>query len=452
MTLASALIKQIISQGDFVTWNRLKSHYLPSTTYQKIHGIIDKHVLKYHKLPTFEDLKSSIRSRELQEQIYAIETVDTDIDPYLLLDYLKNEFAQGEILTRIDDYIENTITLADAQENIDSLQELVVQVQDRVDTKDDDEAMDTVELFDSSEDLENRLALGLNQDYDLSYKFSPKDLVVVGAQRGGGKSFTLCNIARAVQETGKSALYFTIEMDTRQILQRIVSMSTNVPLGRLIERNLYDDEWNKVAKWWAARFDKGQEHYESYLKDKDFDKFHRLLTREQFNRTNQIDVVYDPALTVAKIISTVRQKRAEYDDLGIIVVDYLNQVKRHNAPSRSGQYDWTEQIEISKALKYLAQDENVLVATAVQTNENNQVRFSRGIFDAVDAAYQISHWGDQENAIKLSCEKMRNGKMQGFVSEINWETLKIGPHTVMDPDEKQELKETFDTNEGVHDL
>ena len=229
-------------------------------------------------------------------------------------------------------------------------------------------------------------------------------------------------------------------------------MSTDVPLGRLIEKNLYPDEWQKVAKWWSARFDNGQEHYESYLKEKDFSRFHRLLTREKFNRTNQIDVVYDPALTVAKVISTVRQKRAEYDDLGIIVVDYLNQVKRHNAPSRSGQYDWTEQIEISKALKYLAQDENVLVATAVQTNENNQVRFSKGIFDAVDAAYQISHWGDKENAIKFTCEKMRNDKMSGFVSEINWETLKIGPHTVMDPDEKAELKETLSSDEDVYDL
>ena len=452
MTLASALIKQILSQGDFATWNRLKQHYLPDTTYQKIHGLIDKHVLKYHALPTFEDLKQSIRSRELQEQVYAIESVETDVDAYLLLDYLKNEFAQGEILTRIDDYIENTVTLADAQENIDSMKELVVQVKDRVDTKDEDEAMDTVELFDSEEDISSRLALGLNQDYDLSYKFSPKDLVVVGAKRGGGKSFTLCNIARAVQETGKSALYFTIEMDTRQILQRIVSMSADIPLGRLIERNLYEDEWQKVAKWWSVRFDNGEEHYSNYLKEKDFDKFHRVLTREKFKRTNQIDVVYDPALTVAKIISTVRQKRAEYDDLGIIVVDYLNQVKRHNAPGRSGQYDWTEQIEISKALKYLAQDENVLVASAVQTNDNNQVRFSRGIYDAVDAAYQITHWGDQHNAIKLTCEKMRSAKMAGFVSEINWETLKIGPHTVMDPDEKAELKETLETSEDVHDL
>jgi len=452
LTLASALIKQIISQGDFVTWNRLKSHYLPSTTYQKIHGIIDKHVLKYHKLPTFEDLKSSIRSRELQEQIYAIETVETDIDPYLLLDYLKNEFAQGEILTRIDDYIENTITLADAQENIDSLQELVVQVQDRVDTKDDDEAMDTVELFDSSEDLENRLALGLNQDYDLSYKFSPKDLVVVGAQRGGGKSFTLCNIARAVQETGKSALYFTIEMDTRQILQRIVSMSTNVPLGRLIERNLYDDEWNKIAKWWAARFDKGQEHYESYLKEKDFDKFHRLLTREQFNRTNQIDVVYDPALTVAKIISTVRQKRAEYDDLGIIVVDYLNQVKRHNAPSRSGQYDWTEQIEVSKKMKLYAQEYETLFFAPYQTDASGEARFAKGILDAADAAYALETWEQQDECMTFNCVKMRSNRMESFSSVVDWETLKIGPQSAINPKDREALESSMKTGEDVDDI
>jgi len=454
LTLASALIKQILSQEDFATWNRLKQHYLPETTYQKLYSIIDKHVLKYHALPSFDDLKQSIRSRELQEQIYAIESVDTDIDAYLLLDYLKNEFTQNEILNRIDEYVESHVSLADAQENIDYLQEMVVQVQDRVDTKEEDESMDSVELFDSEDEIANRLPLGLNQDYDLSYKFSPKDLVVVGAKRGGGKSFTLCNLANSVNESGKSALYFTIEMDTRSILQRIVAMSTGIPLGRIIGRNLYPNEWAKVAKWWSIRFENGESIYNDFLQDpnQEFDKFHRKLIREKFKTEKQIDVVYDPSLTVAKIISTVRQKQSEYSDLGIIVVDYLNQVKRHNAPSRSGQYDWTEQIEISKALKLLAQDEKILVASAVQTNDNNQVRFSRGIYDAVDAAYQISHWGDKENAIKFSCEKMRSGKEGGFVSEINWETLKIGPHTVMDPDEKAELKETLSTNEEINDL
>ena len=35
----------------------------------------------------------------------------------------------------------------------------------------------------------------------------------------------------------------------------------------------------------------------------------------------------------------------------MVIVDYLNQVRRHNAPGRSGQYDWTEQIEISNGSK-----------------------------------------------------------------------------------------------------
>ena len=44
---------------------------------------------------TFEDLKLSIRDRKLQEKIFAIEAVDIDVDAWVLLEYLKNEYAQG---------------------------------------------------------------------------------------------------------------------------------------------------------------------------------------------------------------------------------------------------------------------------------------------------------------------------------------------------------------------
>mgnify|MGYP003321943846 CR=1 FL=1 len=113
---------------------------------------------------------------------------------------------------------------------------MVVQVQDRVNTADDADTMDVVELFDSEEDLAKYLPLGLNQDYDISYQFSPKDLVIVGAQRGHGKSFTCCNMAVNAAQQGRSVLYFTIEMDQRPILQRMASMSTGIPLGRLIKK------------------------------------------------------------------------------------------------------------------------------------------------------------------------------------------------------------------------
>ncbi len=72
MTLESALLKQIISNSEFGTWNSLKEHYLPEGEYRKIWKIVDKHVHKYHALPTFEDLKLEIRSRELQEKVFLI--------------------------------------------------------------------------------------------------------------------------------------------------------------------------------------------------------------------------------------------------------------------------------------------------------------------------------------------------------------------------------------------
>ena len=324
---------------------------MPEGEYRKIWKIVDKHVHKYHALPTFEDLKLEIRSRELQEKVFAIETVETDVPSELLLDYLKNQFTQNEILHRVENFVENQIAIGDARENIDLLQEIVVQVEDQVETSDDNESMETIELFDSEEDLAKFLPLGLNQEYDLDYTFSPKDLVVIGGQRGGGKSFTCCNVAVAAQQKQKSVLYFTIEMDSRQILQRVCAIATGVPTNRVKTKNLSPLEWDKVAEWWADRFDNGGEALTNYKGHRDFDKFHYELTRNPLADNPQIDVFYDPALTVAKVISTVRQKQAQLPDLGMVIVDYLNQVRRHNAPGRSGQYDWTEQIEISKSLK-----------------------------------------------------------------------------------------------------
>ena len=180
MTLESALLKQIIANGDFETWNGLKEHYFPEGEYRKLWRVVDKHVHKYNNLPSFEDLKLEIRSRDLQEKIYAIETVETDVESIVLLDYLKNQFTQSEILSKIEHYVDTQVAISDARENIDLLQEIVVQVEDSVDTNDEADDMETVELFDSDEDLAKFLPLGLNQEYDLDYQFSPKDLVVIG--------------------------------------------------------------------------------------------------------------------------------------------------------------------------------------------------------------------------------------------------------------------------------
>ena len=177
-----------------------------------------------------------------------------------------------------------------------------------------------------------------------------------------------------------------------------------------------------------------------YETHRDFDEFHRKLTKNPLHEDRQLDVIYDPALTLSKIQSEL-DKRVSRSDIGIVIVDYLNQVRRHNAPGRNSQYDWQEQIEISKKLKSYAQEYETLVFAPYQTDSSGEARFAKGILDAADAAYSLETWEPGDNCMTFNCTKMRNNEVKGFSSEVNWKSLKIGPASALTPAEKQKMKE-----------
>ena len=449
MNLTSALLKQIIIQEDFESWGNLRENYL-STEYQSLYKVIDGHIKNFNALPTFEDLKLSIRDRKLQEKVFAIEAVEVDVDAWVLLEYLKNEYTQVEILDELDTFIDKTVAISNAEENVEALQNIVLDIGDRVDLKPPEENMQTIALFDSEKDLKKFLPLGLNDDYDQSMKFSPRDLVLVGGRRGAGKSLTCVNIANNVYSQGRSSIYFTIEMDSRSILQRMCALGARIPISRLATRNLTTVEWNRVGEWWAGRFEGGTELLPEFYDNKDFDGFHKKLQTLPLNNDRQLDVVYDPVLSLAKIRQELESRVAQRD-YGVIIVDYLNQVKRSNAPSRSGQYDWTEQIEVSKTLKSMAQEYEVPVFSPYQTDNTGEARFAKGILDAADAAFTIETWSPEDECITFNCTKMRSAKMEGFTSVMDWETLKIGPQSTMNPKDRDALKDSLSTGEDIHD-
>ena len=115
MNIASALIKRTLELRDFETWTQVHKRYLPSE-YHSLHSIIDKHSEKFHTMPSIEDLKLEIRDSNTREKLYAVEAVKVDAEPYMLLQYLKNEYTQKEILTSLEDYVENSVAFEDAQE------------------------------------------------------------------------------------------------------------------------------------------------------------------------------------------------------------------------------------------------------------------------------------------------------------------------------------------------
>ena len=449
MNISSALIKQCIATADFETWSYLRKEYLP-VEYHTLYGQIDKHCESFHQFPSFDDLKLSIRHGPTRDKVFAIEGINVDVDAGTLLEYLKNEYTQKEILNSLDNYIDNSVVFSSAEESVQELHQIVLDIEDKVDLEVPQESMQRIELFEPEEEISKYIGLGLNAEYDHEIKFSPRDLVLVGGRRGSGKSLTCANIANNVFQSGRSAIYFTIEMDSRSILQRCCSIATGVPYSRLRTQNLSVIEWEKVAGWWASRFQQGQERMQEYKKERDFAEFHRkLTTQHELLPTQQLDVVYDPGLTLAKIRSEL-DKKVHKLDAGVIIVDYINQVKRSNLPSRGGQYDWTEQIEVSKALKAMAQEYECTVFSPYQTDATGEARFAKGILDAADAAYALEAYDQEDACISFNCVKMRAASMKSFTSVMDWESLKMGPDTALTPQERE--ASSHKTDEDIDDL
>ena len=143
-------------------------------------------------------------------------------------------------------------------------------------------------------------------------------------------------------------------------------------------------------------------------------------------------------------------KKVKALDVGVIIVDYINQVKRSSLPSRGGQYDWTEQIEVSKALKSMAQEFEVPVFSPYQTDATGEARFAKGILDAADAAYALETWEQEDQCVTFNCVKMRSASMKSFSSKMDWETLKIGPESMLTPKEQADAENRSD--EPIDDI
>lgn len=449
MNLASALLKQVIFLQDSETWSLLRLDYLPPE-YHTIFSVVDKHYEKFHQLPTLEELKLSVRDTPTLEKLYAIEAVEVDVDPQMLLQYVKNEYAQKEILLKLEDYVENSIAFEDAEESITHLHQIVLDVEDKVEIELPSESMQRIHLFESEEDLGKYLPLGLNTDFDHRIQFSPRDLILIGGRRGAGKSVTCANVANNVYNNGKTAIYFTIEMDSRSILQRLCAIETGVSAMRLRTKNLSLIEWEQVAAWWANRFVNGAEKFEEYKDHRSFDELHRkLTTKDELLPTQQLDVIYEPTLTLAKIQAEL-DKKIKTKNVGVIIVDYLNQIRRSMVPHRSGQYDWTEQIEIAKALKAMAQEYETPVVSPYQIDVTGEARFAKGILDSADAAYTLEAWEEEDACMTFTCRKMRSGPRVDFTSYVDWNSLKIGPESARSPLEK--AASDASTGEPIEDL
>lgn len=444
MNIVSILLKKIILDSDSETWSKIRKNYLPAE-YHSVYNSINKYFEEFSHIPSFDALQLSVRSNAILEKIYAIQAVETvDVDNTQLLEFLKNEYTQEEILRQLEKYLNSSIMIDNAKDNVEHLQEIIFHIEEVVDLKDPNENLQKMPLFPAEEELEAHLGLGLNSEYDSQMKFAPGDYILIGGRRGSGKSLACANIAANAYLMNRSSIYFTIEMTSRAILQRETSIITGIPARFLRMRNLSQGQWAEVAKFWSGRYEGGEEVYQKYLKHFDFDKLHESLSKLPLKPV-QLDIIYDPNLTLATIRS-VLDKQVPKLKPSVILVDYVNQIKRNSA-GRGSQYDWVEQIDVSTTLKTLAQEYGLPLVSPYQIDASGEARFSKGLLDSCDAAFTIDPHNKEDGCITFKNVKMRDYEEVSFTSKINWETLKIGPESMTTPSDKKKKKADEDADD-----
>ncbi|MGW2181255.1 replicative DNA helicase [Streptomyces sp. NPDC001732] len=170
----------------------------------------------------------------------------------------------------------------------------------------------------------------------------PGDLVVVAARPAIGKSVVLLDIARHVAIKHRMpVLMSSMEMSRPQLMQRIIAAEARVPLNRVKDRHYEGDDRQRIHN--------------------------SALT------IGGAPLVVDdgPATTTVQLRSRLRWLQAQGRLPRVLVVDYLQIMK---ASGKRGQNRTGEVDEISRGLKELAVEFEIIIITAAQLNREVEKR------------------------------------------------------------------------------
>lgn len=436
MDCSAIVLNKLLQESSLEVWSKLKLAFL-DPAYASLYSAISRHYDKYSKLPTFDELELVCREGTSQKTLAIIKLIDEpDIDAQVALDALLDQYTQDQTLDLLDKFVDK-LPVYDSNEIKQNLSDIVLKLDEKTLTTEGVYNMADIMLFKSADELSrDRVYLGINNLFDSTLNgVARQELILIGGQRGSGKSITSSNICVNQYESGNSCVLFTIEMVAHEVLERNQAILANVPYMSLKQGTLTDSELLKVIKSRADMFENANDLVEEYLHHRDRFKFESTLVREKsLKQDNQIIIIDDRALSLTSIDLHLGKLKARFGSkLKVAIVDYLNQVVIEGGGS---QFDWQPQIIVSKKLKELSRKHDVAIVSPYQIDASGEARFAKGILDAADIALVMEAHDKAENAISFHTTKIRGGPPINFTSGINWDTLRISPTPLEKPETK----------------
>jgi replicative DNA helicase len=218
----------------------------------------------------------------------------------------------------------------------------------------DEKKLTTAELF-SSVFLELKekslkpelpgLASGFYDLDSLTQGFQKSDLIILAGRPSMGKTaFALNIVENIIKKYRVPIVFFSLEMSKEQLIYRLLANETGIGQTRLKIGNLYKEDWHELKK-----------SIQSY-------------SRLPFFIDDQ------PNLTTQDIRSKIKQILFEQNNIGLIIIDYLQLLLNSKSKSENRVQELSQ---ITRELKNLAKEFQIPVIALSQLSRNVENRINK---------------------------------------------------------------------------
>ncbi len=200
--------------------------------------------------------------------------------------------------------------------------------------------LDRIKLLKS---MGNTTLIGVNTGFKgLNRKtngFGKGDLIVIAARPAMGKTSFVLNITKKAIDRGEGVAFFSLEMPAEQLMLRMLSTETSIPLQKLRVGDLNDEEWSRFS-----------------------DATNEMQKKKLF-------VDDDGFATIHHVRSKLRKLKAQNPEISMAIIDYLQLM---SGDSREGRQQVIS--EISRGLKQLARELDIPILALSQLNRGVESR------------------------------------------------------------------------------
>ena len=203
-------------------------------------------------------------------------------------------------------------------------------------------ALKQIEELSKKEDGLTGVPSGFTALDRLTSGWQPSDLVILAARPGMGKtSLTLAITRNAAVDFGKPVAFFSLEMSSVQLVNRLIALETEIPSEKLRKGQLEEYEWQQLHVGIA--------------------------------KLSNVPIFLDdtPGLSIFELRAKCRRLKMQHD-IQIIIIDYL-QLMTAGGENKNGNRE-QEIANISRSLKGLAKELNVPVIALAQLSRAVEVR------------------------------------------------------------------------------